>query len=196
MDTIEIVDYEKKLARRVRPEPEAPAWYAMSAPYCRELKARDALMDIGISCYVPMRYMVIQKGRIKKRELVPVIHNLIFVYEKRSIISQIKQRIGYLQFRTSVKDGRNVPIVVPQAQMDSFRKVCESENEKVRVLLPGNVSLEKGTRVRVIGEEFGGVEGVFVKVAGSRGRSVVVEIPGVATVITATIRPDLIEVIE
>ena len=191
-----IVDSEKKIARRVVPLPEEPAWFAMSAPYCRELKARDALLDIGITCYVPMRYQVIQKGRIKKRKLVPVIHNLIFVYERRSIIDQLKRRIGYLQYRTTVKDGKNVPMVVPPKQMEDFRRVCESENDKVKVLLPGSVSIAKGTRVRIISGELSGVEGVFVKVAGNRGHSVIVEIPGLATVISATISPDLIEVIE
>ena len=196
MDNIVIVDEEKKLARRVKPAEEKPAWYAMSAPYSRELKAKAALDELHIECYVPMRYELVQKGRLKKRMLVPAIHNLIFVHALRSRINEVKRKIDYLQYRTTVKEGRNVPIEVPQKQMDDFRKVCESHNEKVKVLLPGSVSLAKGTRVRVTGEEFEGVEGVFVKVAGNRGRSVVVEIPGVATVISATLSPDLIEVIE
>lgn len=196
MDNIVIVDEEKKLARRVKPAEEKPAWYAMSAPYSRELKAKAALDELHIECYVPMRYELVQKGRLKKRMLVPAIHNLIFVHALRSRINEVKRKIDYLQYRTTVKEGRNVPIEVPLKQMDDFRKVCESYNEKVKVLLPGSVSLAKGTRVRVTGEEFEGVEGVFVKVAGNRGRSVVVEIPGVATVISATLSPDLIEVIE
>lgn len=196
MDNIVIVDEEKKLARRVKPAEEKPAWYAMSAPYSRELKAKAALDELHIECYVPMRYELVQKGRLKKRMLVPAIHNLIFVHALRSRINEVKRKIDYLQYRTTVKEGRNVPIEVPLKQMEDFRKVCESHNEKVKVLLPGSVSLAKGTRVRVTGEEFEGVEGVFVKVAGNRGRSVVVEIPGVATVISATLSPDLIEVIE
>ena len=196
MDNIVIVDEEKKLARRVKPAEEKPAWYAMSAPYSRELKAKAALDELHIECYVPMRYELVQKGRLKKRMLVPAIHNLIFVHALRSRINEVKRKIDYLQYRTTMKEGRNVPIEVPLKQMDDFRKVCESHNEKVKVLLPGSISLAKGTRVRVTGEEFEGVEGVFVKVAGNRGRSVVVEIPGVATVISATLSPDLIEVIE
>lgn len=196
MDKIEIVDFERRLARRVREAPEQPAWYVMSAPYCRELKAREALGELGIECFVPMRYELVQNGRLRKRVLQPVIHNLIFVYERRSRLNEVKRKLGYLQYRTTVMEGRGVPIVVPPKQMEDFRRVCESENEKVRVLLPGNVSLEKGTRVRVTGDEWNGVEGVFVRVAGQRGRSVVVEIPGVAAVMTATISPDYIEVIE
>ena len=196
MDRIEIVDYEKRLARRVPKPEEQPAWYAMSAPYSRELKARAALEEMHIECWVPMRYEVIQKGRIKKRMLVPVIHNLIFVFDRRSHLDEVKKKIGYLQYKITVKDGRGVPIEVPLKQMEDFRRVCESENEKVKVLLPGGITLEKGTRVRIISDELHGVEGTFVRVAGQRGRSVVVEIPFVAQVVTATISPDLIEVIE
>ena len=196
MDKIVIVDEERKLARRVREAEEQPQWYAMSAPYSRELKAQAALGEMAVQCYVPMRYQVVQKGAIRKRLLLPVIHNLIFVYDRRSRIDEVKRKIGWLQYRTTVKDGKNVPIVVPAKQMADFRRVCESENEKVEVLLPGRVSLKTGTRVRIIGDEWNGVEGVFVRLAGHRSRCVVVEIPMVASVATATISPDQIELIE
>ena len=196
MDKIVIVDEEKKLARRVKPAEEKPAWYAMSAPYSRELKAKAALDELHIECYVPMRYELVQKGRLKKRILVPAIHNLIFVHALRSRINEVKRKIDYLQYRTTVKGGKNVPIVVPPKQMDDFRRVCESENEKVEVLLPGNVRLTKGTPVRIVGGEWDGVEGVFARLAGHRSRCVVVEIPMVASVATATISPDQIEIVE
>ena len=194
MDKIVIVDEERRLARRIQPEEEQPAWYAMSAPYCRELKAREALSGFNVECWVPMRYEVVKRGRIKQRMLVPVLHNLIFVFDRRSRIDEVKRRIGYLQYRTMVNEGKNVPIVVPASQMADFRRVCESENDKVRVLLPGSVSLEKGTKVRIISGEFEGVEGTFVRLAGGRGRRVMVEIPFVASVVTATISPDFIEI--
>lgn len=196
MDKIVIVDEERRLARRVGEPEEQPQWYAMSAPYCRELKAQAALGEMAVQCYVPMRYQVVQKGAIRKRLLLPVIHNLIFVYDRRSRIDEVKRKIGWLQYRTTVQGAKNVPIVVPAKQMADFRRVCESENEKVEVLLPGNVRLAKGTRVRIIGGEWDGIEGVFVRLAGHRSRCVVVEIPMVAYVATATISPDQIEVIE
>ena len=192
-----IVNEEKKLVRRRAVMPEERQWFAMSAPYSRELKAGAALDELHIESYVPMRYTLVRKGGIKKKLLLPVIHNLIFVFESRSRLNEVKKRIGYLQYRTTVKDGRSEPIVVPSEQMESFRKVCESANEKVQIVTPQHTpAIETGTRVRILGDEFQGVEGYFVKLSGRRGRSVIVVIPGVATAITATVSPDLIEVIE
>ena len=48
MDKIVIVDEECKLARRVREAEEQPQWYAMSAPYSRELKAQAALGEMAV----------------------------------------------------------------------------------------------------------------------------------------------------
>ena len=196
MDKIVIVDEERKLARRLKEPEEQPQWYAMSATYCRELKAQAALGEASLQCYVPMRYQLVRKGAVRRRMLVPVIHNLIFVYGLRSRIDTVKRKIEWLQYRTIVQGGKNVPIVVPAKQMADFRRVCESENEKVEVLLPGHVRLAKGTRVRIVGGEWNGVEGVFARLAGHRSRCVVVEIPMVASVATATISPDQIELIE
>ena len=61
---------------------------------------------------------------------------------------------------------------------------------------PSEINLAKGTRVRVIGGEFEGYEGVFVKVKGARDRRVVIAIQGVMAVAMATIHPDLIQSIE
>lgn len=196
MERIEIVDSEKKIARRVMPAAEEPAWHAMSATYRNETKVRDELEARGVECWVPMRYEVVKKGAVKKRVLVPVIRNLIFVHERRSILLEIKKFIAHLQFKTMVKDGANVPIVVPVKQMEDFRKVCESYNDKVKVLLPGNISLSKGTRVRITDGEFKGVEGVFIKLDGNRSRSVVIEIPGASAVISVHVGPELIEIVE
>ena len=48
----------------------------------------------------------------------------------------------------------------------------------------------------IVGGDFEGQEGVFLKVKGARDRRVVVEIQGVIAVAMATIHPDLIEVIK
>jgi transcription antitermination factor NusG len=57
------------------------------------------------------------------------------------------------------------------------------------------VNLTKGTPVRIIGGDFEGMEGVFIKIKGKRDRRVVVAIQGVIAVAIATIHPDLIQII-
>lgn len=195
MDRIEIVDEERKIARRVPAEPELPVWFAMSAPYSRETKASEALAGMGIEHYVPMRYEIIQKGAIKKKMLVPAIHNLIFVHAFKADIQAAKGKISYLQYRTMPSEGRNVPIVVPDKQMEDFMRVCGSTGASAKIFAPAELQIPAGARVRIIGGELNGVEGKFVRLGGRRNRSLVVEIPFVASAVLATISPDLIEVL-
>ena len=171
-------------------------WFAMSSPYRRELKAKAFLESKNIECFVPMRYEVVErKSGIKRRELVPAIHNLIFVHTTREIIRQLKYGVDFLQYRTFPHNGKNVPIIVPDKQMLQFIAVTESHNEELIYLRPDELQAEKGQRVRIHGGTFDGIEGVLVKIQGKRRRRVVVEIEGVAGIVLAEISPDLIEIL-
>ena len=192
---IEIIDEEKKLARRVQPAPEEPVWFAMSAPYRREKKAQELLDSKGIDNYVAMHYETVVRRGIKKRVRVPVIHNLVFAHCTRSEIDAVKRGVPYLQFHTTRVEGKNVPIVVPDAQMEQFMKVCDTFDDDLRFFGPGEVNLAKGTKVRILEGQFKGVVGTFVRVAGSRSRRVVVEVPLVVYVATAYVAPEDLEIL-
>ena len=97
---------------------EFPVWYAMRATYRRELDAKQLLDKASIGCFVPMHYRICVKGKQKKREFVPVIHNLIFVYAKPSEIQRVKKDIPYLQYMMDSREGTK--IVVPDDQMRRF----------------------------------------------------------------------------
>lgn len=175
---------------------EIPVWFAMSAPFCRELKAQQLLDKRCIESFIPMRYDVVaKKGGKKSRELVPAIHNLLFVRTTRSIIQEMKREILFLQYLTQAERGKNIPIIVPERQMQQFIAVSETNNEQLIYLKPEEINLKRGTPVRIHGGAFDGVEGIFVKVKGIRSRRVVVLIKGVTAVVTAEIQSDLIEVL-
>ena len=100
-------------------------WFAMSATFGRELKARDFLEKNKVQCFVPMRYQIINdKKQGKVRKLVPAINNLIFVYTTKERIQELKGSLDYLQYLTMPVNGRNVPIIVPEYQMQPFIAVC------------------------------------------------------------------------
>lgn len=179
----------------VQEDNERIEWFAMSAPYRNELKAKRFLDEKGVECFLPMQYRIItNRSGKKERKLMPVISNLLFARTSRSYLQEIKTGVHYLQYRTRVENGRNVPIIVPDSQMKQFMAVCETHNEQLIYLAPDEINLAKGTPVRVVGGVFDGVEGVFVKVKGVRSRRVVVQVEGVA-VATAEIEPEYIEVI-
>jgi transcription antitermination factor NusG len=175
---------------------EDNVWFAMSAPFCKELEAKRLLDKRNIENFVPMHYKIIVKKDGKKiRELVPVIHNLIFVRTTSAMMRDIKSRILFLQYYTRREKGKNLPVIIPERQMRQFISVSETHNEKLIYLKPEELDLQKGTRVRIHGGSLDGVEGVFVKVRGVRNRRVVVMVDGFVAVAMAEIKPDLIEVL-
>ena len=156
-------------------------WFAMSATFRRELKARALLDDAGIECFIPMKYMAVTKrnGR-KAKELVPAVHNLIFVHADKEQIQDIKKDIPWLQWLTRSSDGQ----------------VTRDSNEKLVYLRPDEIDLRKGTPIRILGGPFIGIEGTFIKIQGHRNRRVVVMLKNIIGVAMAEVTPDLIEVLE
>lgn len=173
------------------------SWFAMSAPYRRELKAMDYLQSKGIECFVPMINAIVEKRNgIKQRRQVPAIHNLIFVHSSKAVIQELKRGVDFLQYRTTPKNGKNIPIIVPDKQMQQFMAVTQAANDELTYLRPEEVNISQGTKVRLHGGAFDGTEGIFVKVRGKRNRRVVLLIEGVAAVAMAEISTNFIEVIK
>ena len=169
----------------------------MSAPYRRELKAKEYLEKKGVECFVPMRRELINKpGGAKQRKLVPAIHNLIFVHTTRERIRTLKQGVNFLQYHTRPLNGKNVPIIVPDTQMQQFIAITNAGNDSITYLRPEEVDIKQGTKVRVHGGVFDGTEGFFVKVQGKRSRRVVMLIEGITAVALTEISTDFIEIID
>lgn len=172
-------------------------WFAMSSTFGRELKARSFLEKNEVKCFVPMKYRVVNdRKQGKVRKLVPAISNLIFVYTTKERIQALKGMVSYLQYLTMPVDGVNVPIIVPENQMQSFIDVCETHDEKLVYLSPDEINLDKGTRVRIVGSKFDGVEGLFVKVEKRRQKRVVVQVQGIAAVMIAEFTDGYLQVLE
>ncbi len=172
---------------------EEVVWYAMRATYRRELQVKQILDKQSVGNFIPMRYEIRTVRHRKIRELVPVVRNLLFVHATASEIKKAKEKIPYLQYITDSRDKQK--IIVPDSQMRSFIAVSGTYDDQLLYFRPEEVNLAKGTKVRIIGGELDGQEGIFVKVKGARDRRVVIAIQGVIAVAMATVHPDLIEVI-
>ena len=96
-------------------------WFPMRVTYQREMKVKAELDRLGIECFVPMRYKVVElpfeKLRIRnggdtelRRELVPAINNLIFVRSTQERISGLKasnevlEPLRYIMDRTASRE--------------------------------------------------------------------------------------------
>lgn len=165
----------------------------MSAVYNRSMKAKAALDDAGVRCFVPMRWEERTAGRRKVRCRVPAVHNLIFVRTDAAGIRALKESLPYLQYLMRREEGRATPVVVPEEQMRHFIAVAGSDDERTMFVQAACAEWRCGDRVRICGGAFAGVEGRLMKVRGTRSRRVVVAIDGVAAVATAALDPALIE---
>lgn len=160
-------------------------WFAMRATFNRNMQAKAQLEDLGFTAYVPMRGVRTKKKGSHAIEFEPVVRNLLFVYAQGTALQQAKQRMPYLQYMISRADGSK--IVVPEVQMNDFIAVSSTCDERLRYFSPEELNLSRGSRVRITGGDFEGLEGTFMRVTGSRDRRVVISIPGVMSVALVSI---------
>lgn len=174
---------------------EKPVWFALSAPFNKEFEAQKLLEKHSIENFLPLQYKLVQLCTGKKvKKLVPAVSNLIFARTTKAVLQDIKCGVKYLQYKTRKQSGKNIPIIVPDEQMKLFMAVCGTLNEKLIYLSPDEINIAKGTKVKIIGGTFDGVEGIFMKVSGTRNKRVVVMIEGLTAVATAEISGDLLQV--
>lgn len=167
-------------------------WYPLRVTYARELKVKEYLDEKKIECFIPMHYQEKLQGEIKVKQLVPVIHNLLFVRTDKKQIdilkadSPVSTLIRYL-----MNPVTHLPVIIPEKQMQDFIAVAGTTEEQVLYLSTSEVSMKKGDRVRITGGIWEGVEGRFIRV--KRGMRVVVEIEGIMAVATASLHPSLVQ---
>lgn len=172
-------------------------WFALSAPYCREMSAKSLLENNNIETFIPMKYELVRRpfGKVEKK-LVPAIHNLLFARSTKDILQQVKSGVSYIQYLVRQENGKNMPITVPDAAMEQFISVSRSMNKDLLYLSPDEICLEKGTKVRIRGGKFDGICGIFLKLKGLRNKRLVIQLDDIAAIATADISDGIIEVLD
>ncbi len=172
---------------------EKKVWFAIRVTYNRELKVKEDLDARGITNFVPMQYRREERKGVMVKRLVPSVHNLIFVHIEPSKMKEYKMStdlpIRYIMNRGT--DGSRKPITVPDHEMENFIKVAGTYEEKLIYLNPEPGDFAKGERVRIIGGQFAGAEGIFVRVKGDR--RVLINVQGLVAIATTYVHPSMIE---
>lgn len=170
-------------------------WFVMRAYKC-EAKAEERLSgDGGLTYFIPKCYAVRVYHGVKSRRLVPVIPSLVFVRATRRQIVSFKRCNNFLQYVMGRTGTGSECLTVPDDQMDNFIKVASRPEENLKYFKPEEINIRKGTRVRIHGGPFDGVEGIFMRTEGVRDRRVIVLLEGVLAV-SAKVHPDLVEVLK
>lgn len=171
-------------------------WFPMRVTYNRELKVKDALDSLHVESFIPMQYKILDTPQGRRRQLVPAIHNLIFVHSEQRILSELKMSRKELEplrymHRVVTETGRSEILYVPDKEMENFLKVAQKEDDSIRFLDYDLLMGRQGKPVRVIEGPFAGVEGTIVRI--QRNKRVVVKIEGVAAVAITFVPPSFLE---
>jgi len=170
-------------------------WYVLFAAKGRAVTMKQYLEKANIECFFPLYH---KERRIRNSERtkptlkpVPVIGHLLFVKSSKECLSPLLRELRQWFSTTNdlyykYPDGEEKKIVVvPETHMQNFIAVTSRSKERIIYLSNEEVNFAKGTRVRVIGGIFAGVEGIFMKIKGSS--RVVVSLPNLFSVATAFI---------
>lgn len=184
-------------------------WYVLK---CKRqvLKARDLLLSLrksnvdDMDFFLPTRFVLEQAGGKRRRVEKAVAFNFAFVNCRYPMFRQLVDEYAHLfipQYRRMGRDDglcqqKDRLLVVPDAEMDMFMRTIGAYDGAVPALLPEEADLEKGDRVRIIGGQFDGVEGILVTRQGKDGGRVLVKVSEVMCVPTLEIEPEYIEVLE
>lgn len=187
--------HNKRISKRTDVTVEAErAWYPIRVTYGREMKFKFFLDSNRIANFLPMHYRECMIDGILQRKLVPVIHNLVFVFASRKELDDIKIQInGSIPIRYIMDRSTGQPMIIADKQMQSFIAVAGSPDEQVIYLDSVQANLKKGDRVRVTDGIWKGTEGVLVRI--KRNKRVLVYIQGIVAVATTYIHPSLLEII-
>lgn len=164
-------------------------WFAIRVTYNREMKVKRELDSLHIENFLPMKYRIVTRGERKIKELVPAIHNLIFVNISSLALKEYKATTT-LPIRYIMNRETREPILIPENQMKNFIAIAGNTTEQIVYLEPNISNFSKGDKVRITGGVFEGAEGYFMRVKGDR--RVVVCINGIAAVATAFVHPSLV----
>lgn len=174
-------------------------WFVLKTIFSREMRVKHLLDERAIESFIPMQYKIKTKFGKKEKVLVPVIKDLIFVHAEKKRVEEFKKELflreGFEAYFLTRKEGyKRIIEIIPDKQMEDFINVASHLNDDITYFNSEDIELKKGTKVRVIGGIFDGIEGTLLKVKGKRSKRIVIEIPGVA-IAASYIEPDLIEVL-
>ena len=180
---------------------ETSHWYALRTTYGREKKAYDYLVAHNVIAFYPTLRSV--KLRDGKRSFVEEsrIPNIFFAYgteeELKSFVYD-NVNLPYLRFyyrKTHIGNRIvNVPLVVPENQIESLKIICAADVDDI-VVASGEVNkFKEGQSVRITEGEFKGVTGKVARYKNHQRVGIIIE--GVLTICTAYIPSNFMEIIK
>lgn len=135
-------------------------WYAVYVAPRAEKKVSERLTASEIPHYLPLRKEKRRwSDRVKEVEL-PVINGYLFVKIASPLFSEVVKIYGILNFLRE----NGVPVVIPDEQMDNFRRFVEQSSEAIEFY---NGTFEQGEPVVITK---GDLQGLMAEVVNIQGK--------------------------
>ena len=140
-------------------------WYALQTFYQKEQQVSDYLKEKGLSLFIPMLYRehLLPDGK-KRRELVPAVHNLLFLRKDSTDIALRQLLAGCIYpVRILCHPQSDKYYEIPDAQMIEFRAICDPGYTGTIYSTREFAEARPGQPVRVIHGTFKGLTGKLVR---------------------------------
>lgn len=159
-------------------------WFAM-----RDLKRANALMpaykqlsEAGMEVFTPMATRIsVRNGRRTRRE-VPVIHDLLFVYDYRKNLDPIVAKTPTLQYRFKKGGKQGEPIIVAGEEMSKFIGAVKATDTPKFYSADELSTMMCGRNIRMVGGILNGYEGKLQTVRGSKTKRLIVTLSSLMAV--------------
>ena len=164
-------------------------WFPMRVTYNRELKLKERLELLNIETFLPLKQQFVVYGGRKRLEMIPAVHNLLFVHSSREVLTNLKlteeefSPLRYMMSRPIDKTLNREILTINDREMENFIRVASLTDDRVMFLDYQKVAEKVGKRVVITDGDFAGIEGVVLRV--DKNRRVVIKLEGVAAVALA-----------
>lgn len=172
------------------PKEEEKHWYALRTTYGREKKAYDYLVAHGVEAYLPLLKsvkMVDGKRTTVEESRIPNIFFARGTEDDLKVFVYDNVNLPFLRFyyrHSSVGHQMvNVPLVVPDNQMNSLKIICAAENDEVVATPEVIEQFKEGQLVRITEGKFKGVTGIVARYQSQQRVGIIIE--GLLTICTA-----------
>lgn len=172
-------------------------WFPMRVTYNRELAVKGALDNMGIDTFLPMQWQFTGQGSQRHRELLPAVHNLLFVHSTQHTLTTLKMEHSIFEpmrymMRRHLDNAHSEILQVPDVQMDNFIRVASVTDDSV-MFLQAAPELRLGQKVMISEGYFAGVTGVVRRIKGNK--RVVVQIDDVAAAAITFVPPSQLVIV-
>ena len=176
---------------------QIPHWYVIRCAYGKEKIAYEYFVSKGINAFYPTITISSTKAEKSVQKEGSRLPNIFFAHStfeelKQYVYDNVHDETKHIRFYYNRHhDGTKEPLIVPDRQMQSLIKICNTKAEDV-LLEPFMVEkFLKGQHVIVKEGPFAGVEGIIARFCGQQ--RVGISINGLLTIATAYIPTAFIE---